>query len=171
MAKKLLLLPALALLLMAGFSCKSRVILPAGVASKIKVVKGQSINVRELPDAQSRVIGAALTNEVYTVVDAIPTYYLIRLPNNKQGWIYANVAEKWTSLVDENVVRINLEGGISVRAKPYDVQGPGISVAPPDFTFDVLDTVYSHYKIQLPNGRKGWVYAGTPDDKWVKPVY
>ncbi|GEM_PF-7047102 len=154
-----------------GFSCKSRIILPSGVPSKIRVVKGKSLNVRDLPDSQSKVIGAAMADIVYNVVDAIPTYYLIRLPNNKQGWIYANIPEKWTTLVDENMVKINLEGGISVRPKPYEVEGPGIGVAAQDYTFDIIDTVYSHYKIVLPNGRKGWIYAGTPEDKWVKPVF
>ena len=70
----------LILLLGVGFACKSRVILPSGVPAKIKVVKGQSLNVRELPEAQSKIIGAATTNVNYNVVDAIPTYYFIRLP-------------------------------------------------------------------------------------------
>jgi hypothetical protein len=124
-------------------SCQ-RHILPSGVPTKIKLMKSISIYARAEADSVSPLVGTAEPEKVYEVVDAFPTYYLIALPSGKRGWIYANIPEKWTTLVMENQVRVNLEGGISVRTKPYDIKGPGIGIAAGDYIFDIIDTTYSH---------------------------
>ncbi len=151
-------------------SCQ-RHVLPMGVPAKIKLMKNINICVRTEADSVSPLVGTAEAEKVYQVVDAFPTYYLIALPSGKRGWIYANIPEKWTTLVMENQVKINMEGGISVRTKPYDIKGQAVGVAATDYIFDIIDTTYSHYRIILPDGKKGWIYCGGPDDKWIKPVY
>ena len=141
---------------------------------RVKVMVEGGINVRLRPDSQatqSAVVGVAANGETYRVLDARAAFYKISLPDSKVGWISANQEENWTTRVDENIVKVNLDGGISVRQKPYDQKSPQIGIAAQGYSFDIIDTEYSHVKIALPNGRKGWIFVGRPGSRFVEEIY
>ena len=141
---------------------------------KVKVKVDGGINVRLKADSQatqSTVVGTALGGTTYQVFDARPAFYKISLPDAKTGWISANQEENWTTRIDENLVKVNLNGGISVRQKPYDKESPQVGIAAQGYVFDIIDTEYSHVKVLLPNGRKGWIFVGRPENRFVEEYY
>ena len=162
-------------LFLAGFAgCVGKTPLYYDIPRRIKVKVEGGIFVRMKPDTQSTqsaVVGAAVTGETYKVVDARPAFYRISLPDGKQGWISANPEENWTIRIDENQVKVSLDGGISVRRKPFDKESPQIGIAAQGYVFDIIDTEYSHLKILLPNGRKGWIFAGRPGSRFIEEYY
>lgn len=150
-------------------SCSPKIPPYGDIPPRIKVVH-PSVNIRTNPDGQSAVLAIAQTGETYRVLDAIPAYYKITLPTGASGWISANPIGNWTTRIDENLVKVLLEGGIAVREKPFDRTSPQIGIAAQGYTFDILAVEYSHYKVLLPNGKKGWIYAGRPDQRLVEPL-
>jgi hypothetical protein len=34
--------------------------------------------------------------------------------------------------------------------------------------YEILDVIFSHFKIKTPDGESGWIYAGRPNDLWIK---
>lgn len=139
------------------------------IPQRIKV-RISTVNIRSTPDSQSAVLAVGQAGETYRVLDALPAYYKITLPSGVSGWISANPLENWTARIDENLVKVLLEGGIAVRQRPYDKTSPQIGIAAQGYTFDILAVEYSHYKILLPNGKKGWIYAGRPGQMLVEPL-
>ncbi len=167
---------AMLLVFVAGFAgCVGKTPLYYDIPRRIKVKVEGGIFVRMKPDTsstQSAAVGAAATGETFKVIDARPAYYRISLPDGQQGWISANPEENWTTRIDENQVKVNLDGGIAVRRKPYDSKSPQIGVAHAQgYVYDIIDTEYSHFKILLPNGHKGWIFAGRPGSRLIEESY
>ena len=127
------------------------------------------IYVNEFPDSKSRQIGVVKHGEEYQVLDVWPGCYKISMPD-ATGWIWANAASNWTKIVDENTVKIMNKGGLAVQKEPFNTNSPVVGIAAPGYTFGVLQTEFAYDKIQFPNGKSGWVYAGLPKSRWVAGV-
>jgi hypothetical protein len=46
-----------------------------------------------------------------------------------------------------------------------------VGVAAQGYVFDIIDTEYSHVKVLLQNGKKGWIFVGRPDNRFVEEYY
>jgi uncharacterized protein YgiM (DUF1202 family) len=141
------------------------------IPSKIKVTVDGNMYVRSAPDSESPVVGTAPVGTVLRVIDALPVYYKITLPDGVSGWISANPRENWTVRVDENLVKVMHEGGLAVRKEAYKKDSPQVGVAAKAYTFDIQTVEYSHYRVVLENGKKGWIYAGRPVQMLVEKVF
>lgn len=65
---------------------------------KVKVLLEGGITVRDFP--YKKKIGIAATSFSFEILDVLCSYYQIKLPNNKKGWIYAGkLTDRW---VDDN---------------------------------------------------------------------
>ena len=148
------------------WSCQ-KVIKKAGIPEKITILKKEGISVRQAADSNAPVITSVFYKYQYQVIDGLPAWYKIKLPGGEYGWICANPAENWTEQ-QENKVKILLKGGISLREEPYNKDSKITGVAAEQYTFDILETDYSHFKISLPDNKAGWIYAGKPGDPWVE---
>lgn len=150
------------------FSCQKKASI-SGLPLQIKIIKKGGISI--LPKPQSGVKGIAVAPQDYTykVLGGFPGYYKITFINGKEGWIPAGQASKWTEQ-QGNKVKILLKGGITVRSAPYDSKSESIGVAASMYSFDILETSYIYFKIEYPEKKEGWVYAGKPGDMWVEPA-
>jgi hypothetical protein len=136
---------------------------------KVKIKIRGMIYANEFPDSKSRQIGVVKYGEEYDVLDVWPGCYKISTPDST-GWIWANAASNWTKIVDENTVKIMLKGGLALRKDPFNTNSPVIGIAAPGYTFEVLETEFAYFKVQLPDGKAGWIYAGLPKSRWVEGI-
>lgn len=67
-----------------------------------------------------------------------------------------------------NWIKVNKEGGISVRSQPTP-EAEKIGVVYPDYTYDVIDAHPSWYRIKLPDGPSGWIYCN-PEKGWTRTI-
>lgn len=141
------------------------------IPSKIRIKAKGALYIRTAPDSQSSIIGIVRYQDVCKVLDAFPVFYKISLPDGLEGWISANPHEQWTTRVDENLVKVNLEGGLAVRKEPFNKESEQIGVAAKGYTFDIRSVIYSHYKIISPEGKKGWIYIGRPNQSMIEEVF
>ena len=158
--------------LMVCVACKKEATLAEGGPKKIKVILSSGITVREdskvEPVGKGPKVGSVFKNYEYKVLDTFPLKYKIELPDGKQGWVSANPAGNWTK-VENNKVTILHPQALVVRATE-DNKSENIGSAHNSYSYPLLKTEYSHFKIELPDGKSGWIYAGKIDEPWVEIV-
>ena len=153
------------------FSCKEKQknyknLLSKYVPESITITKKSGITIKDKFNSKGKVLKKtplAILGYSFQVINAKPLYYKIQYTKNKVGWISAGIARGWTKLEDGKV-KISLRGGITVRDFPYKKK---IGVAANAFSFKILDVIFSYYQVSLPEGGKGWIYAGKIKDRWV----
>jgi len=134
----------------------------------VKIIYKGGISVRDISGSKSKPIGIAYENYVYKVVDVKPAYYKIKFVDGRNGWISANIDNKWTKLVSQNEIKVLLKGGITVREEPFNKKSPILGVAAYLYTFKIIQTEYSYIKIKLPEDKTGWIYIGPYTNRWVE---
>jgi hypothetical protein len=139
------------------------------IPEKIKVVKESGITVRQGIDSTSEKLTVVYHNYSYDVTDANIMYYKVKNKDGVEGWIYNNSEQNWVEEVDNNqMARINLVSGITMRSKPYDKTSGIVGLVEFMEFYKILDVIFSHFKIKTPDGKDGWIYAGRPNDSWVE---
>lgn len=138
-------------------------ILVAQPVEMVTIVRDSGISIRSHSD---EIIGQVYPQYSYPVLEKRPAYYFIELPNKKRGWIYANAKKGWTSEA-KGIVNILSEPGINVRKEPFDLKAEIVGFVPTGYSYKILDTQYSHVKVQTPGDVSGWIYVGTSTDRWV----
>lgn len=136
-------------------------------ADQLVVSHQRSITVKQSLDAESRTIGIAYSGLMYPIVTKKVGYYLIQLPDGRLGWVqtkaaYIRVKEKEGNLivVDEYIPvydELSLEGEVIETIKEGN-------------SFPIREKSYSYFKIRLPEGIEGWIYAGKPTSPWVSLI-
>ena len=157
------------LILFIAFLLTSNVANAYSIPKKIKIIKESGITVRRTIDVSSEKLDAVYYNYFYDVVDVNVMYYKIKNKAGVEGWIYNNSVQNWVEEIDNGKkARIGLVSGITMRSEPYYKTSGIVGLA--DFMkfYEILDVIFSHFKIKTPNGESGWVYAGRPNDSWVE---
>jgi SH3-like domain-containing protein len=135
----------------------------------IKIIKSSGVNVRSSIDSESEKVDSVYVDYLYDVIDANVLYYKIKTTNGVEGWVYNDSANNWISEnKDKTKIKIILDSGITMRAMPYDSASRIVGLAEPGETYDILDVVFSHFKISTPRIPEGWIYVGRPGDMWIE---
>ena len=139
----------------------------ADLPDAVKIVKMGGITVRSTWRKDFQPVGTVLENYTYKVLDGDPAYYRIIYVDGGIGWISAGFDKNWTERTADGRVKILVPGGIIVRKDPYS-SGKSIGVAVDKYSFPVMGVEYYYLKVELPDGKEGWIYAGKPGDRWVE---
>jgi len=136
----------------------------------VKIVKKSGVTIRSSWEKEFKPVGAALQGYTYKVVDGDPAYYRIVYVDGSEGWISAGYDKNWTERTADGKVKILVKGGITVRQKAFDNGSKVVGVAAEKYSFPVTGVEYYYLKIEFPEGKQGWIYVGTPEDRWIEPV-
>ncbi|MGB9780600.1 C40 family peptidase [Caldanaerobacter sp.] len=127
-------------------------------------VTGNYVNVRSEGSLSGSVITQVNRNETVTVLEKQGSWYKIKLPDGREGWIYADFLAVRSPLPtsreetrDANVgivtgSYVNLRSEASLSGKVLRQLSKGTQVA-------VLEKENGWYKVRLSDGQEGWIYG------------
>jgi len=124
----------------------------------------RSITVKQSIDKTSASIGMAYSGESYWIIKKKVGYYRILLSSGKEGWVQGK--SSYRRFIEDGD-KLIIEDDLVTAYETLSVKSKSIGLARQGEALDILERVYTHYKIKLNDGSEGWVYAGKPDDPWI----
>lgn len=129
--------------------------------SDVLILNSGGLSVRQSIDAKSKFVDYAYAAYSYPVLDVVVSHYHVLLPTGEKGWIYAKPSQKWVTLKSENSSFLTTNIAINVR-ESVNLSSKIVTTVPKNMKLEIKDTYIGYFKVQLPNKKEGWVYAGTP---------
>lgn len=131
---------------------------PSEVVNKKVVVQSETLNLREGPGLDQKIVGKLNKNEILIVIQSQGDWLYIQKEAdlNIKGWV-ANwlVIDHSQYILNQPTVTI-LNPGTNLREGP-GTSYPAIERADVGDQFPILDTEGDWYQIQLPDGKKAYV--------------
>jgi uncharacterized protein YgiM (DUF1202 family) len=135
---------------------------------RIAVPAGSSVNVRETPSLDGKIILRLTTSQEAVRVGEDADWSLVAfkdkdpLAGTVEGWVYSQfiVSDKQDSSTDEPSAQVAIggtpTGWLRVRATP-STAGEEVAKVIPGETYPLLDSRNGWFQIELPEGLTGWV--------------